>query len=274
MLDKLTDHLSIWEISHRWHGYDPNNHDENNIPLQVQDTIRLITKAAFQHVMGITVRGADLKWEKHVPSYADFLENQDDYMYRIERQFSARLGHVIIPSELRKSELHDCWGELRELIIGDHEREVDSFPDIYLNRKYDKAVLEHVHLSKDNVLRFCHKHDLEPPGFMFPEGKFKTEPDEFNQPLKVDQSQSSAGNTSNFVDGFPTDTWTFYTDIANRAYREWWSTYDPEDRNTAPNREEIIKWLVETFSISKEAASTIQIAIRAPETSKGGTKNR
>ena len=263
MIDKLTDHFSIWEISHRWHGFDPNQHDESNIPLPVQDTIRLIAKAAFRHVMGITVRGTDLEWERHVPSYAEFLENQHDYMHRLEGTYSDRLGHKIFSDELRENELHDCWLELRDLIIRSHEEEVKNFPEIYEDRKYDKALLEHVHLSRENIVRFSLEYELDLPEFMFPEGK-KTH-------IELGEN---GDDSSSYVDGFPTETWSFYTDIANRAYREWWSTYDPEDRSTAPNREEIISWLMETYRISKEAASTIQIAIRAPETSKGGTKKR
>ena len=34
--------LSVWEVAHRWHGFDPKKSNLESVPLPVQDTIRSI----------------------------------------------------------------------------------------------------------------------------------------------------------------------------------------------------------------------------------------
>jgi hypothetical protein len=39
------DKLSLWELAHRWHGYDPHGlGDPRKVPLEVKDTLRILAK--------------------------------------------------------------------------------------------------------------------------------------------------------------------------------------------------------------------------------------
>jgi hypothetical protein len=38
--------LSIWEISHYWHGHNPDATKPNNLPVDVQSTMRVLAAAS------------------------------------------------------------------------------------------------------------------------------------------------------------------------------------------------------------------------------------
>lgn len=44
-LFKLIQELSIWEISHHWHGYSPDKTDPKHLPADVQSSLRLLAVA-------------------------------------------------------------------------------------------------------------------------------------------------------------------------------------------------------------------------------------
>ncbi|WP_288373369.1 hypothetical protein [uncultured Marinobacter sp.] len=52
MLHSDIDHLSIWEVAHRWHDQDPNNSDPSALPLPVQDMLRTITLRRLRNIEG------------------------------------------------------------------------------------------------------------------------------------------------------------------------------------------------------------------------------
>lgn len=39
--------LSLWEIAHYWHDYDPRSSETNNIPLKARDTLLVLAKASI-----------------------------------------------------------------------------------------------------------------------------------------------------------------------------------------------------------------------------------
>lgn len=40
----VSDYLSLWEVAHRWHDFDPNKTDPSDLPLVVQDTLRYLCR--------------------------------------------------------------------------------------------------------------------------------------------------------------------------------------------------------------------------------------
>lgn len=40
----LSNYLSLWEIAHRWHNADPNKTDPENLPFEIQDTLRYLSR--------------------------------------------------------------------------------------------------------------------------------------------------------------------------------------------------------------------------------------
>tara|TARA_R110000823_G_scaffold111008_2_gene231251 strand:- start:2379 stop:2726 length:348 start_codon:yes stop_codon:yes gene_type:complete len=68
------DHLSIWEIAHRWHDVDPNTSDPAALPLPVQDLLRIITNMQIRHFLPIlTKAGIELKSDRNFPSFEEHL---------------------------------------------------------------------------------------------------------------------------------------------------------------------------------------------------------
>lgn len=40
----MLSYLSVWEICHRWHGFNPNNADPENLPFEIQDSLRFLSR--------------------------------------------------------------------------------------------------------------------------------------------------------------------------------------------------------------------------------------
>lgn len=73
MLHSAIDHLSVWEVAHRWHGFDPNTTDPQALPLAVQDTLRTITRMQFGHKLTVcNKRGIVLKDQRSLVEFENF----------------------------------------------------------------------------------------------------------------------------------------------------------------------------------------------------------
>ncbi|HIC0120584.1 TPA: hypothetical protein ACWZMA_001127 [Escherichia coli] len=60
--------------------------------------------------------------------------------------------------------------------------------------------------------------------------------------------------------------------LALLVNREFWSTYDPEDKSTAPSRKEVIDFLV-SRGVSRNLAESVDKVVR-PVTMKAGGRPR
>jgi hypothetical protein len=54
----VSDHLSLWEVAHRWHGVDPNKTDASDLPLAVQDALRYLCGAVLSGDVALYISGA------------------------------------------------------------------------------------------------------------------------------------------------------------------------------------------------------------------------
>jgi hypothetical protein len=54
----VSNYLSIWEVAHRWHGIDPNKTDPSDLPLIVQDRLRILCFAVLNGDLALYVHDA------------------------------------------------------------------------------------------------------------------------------------------------------------------------------------------------------------------------
>mgnify|MGYP000088097718 CR=1 FL=1 len=200
-----TDHLSIWELTHRWYGFDPNSSNEESPPLQVQDTIRLLCKALTNCEITVSnINGILLKNPANALSYEDYLEQQTEPQ---DHEAEEKSHHIESEDEMSLPTNHSDWNLVDQLAKEyDEEHQpkvepdftndedgyesylyrfgrrywelVDGLDRAYKLRLYEKEKLEAAHIDKANILLFCERYDIQPPEFWFGEDILK----KFNAP--------------------------------------------------------------------------------------------
>lgn len=200
-----TDHLSIWELTHRWYGFDPNSSNEDSPPLQVQDTIRLLCRALTNCEITVSnINGILLKNPANALSYEDYLEQQKELQdHEAEENFNLiePEHEKYLPANNSDWNLADQFAkEYDELYQPKVEPDftndedgyesylyrfgrrywelVDGLDRAYKLRLYEKEKLEAAHIDKPNILLFCERYDIQPPEFWFDEDVLK----KFNSP--------------------------------------------------------------------------------------------
>ncbi len=145
------EHISIWELAHRWHEYDPNTSDPRQLPLEVQDTLRLITKAQHDHQLGIcTPNGVELKNDRTLVRREDFRFEHDE-------------------KELTEDEKNDFYIEHSIFHSKRHNEFSEELPNSFRNREFDKPYLESIHITKPWTYLFCLENNLAMPAFWISE---------------------------------------------------------------------------------------------------------
>ena len=175
---RTIDHLSIWEIAHRWHDFDPNQTDPKKLPLPVQDTLRLITRLQAYHQLPVLKEsGVEVKNDSNLPKYEDFIVPEAMLIEETVKEVrETETGPLIFASmrmyedpqfkiseEQRESEYEKfCknWSRV-------HNEYVKDFDLCYKKSIFNKGDLEKVHLDRPGLLEMCDKNGLEPPTFWF-----------------------------------------------------------------------------------------------------------
>ncbi len=233
------EHLSIWEISHRWYGYDPDEVYEP-IPLPIKDIIRALSQAiqCYQisvcNERGVTYKNPrncpklkdywprghaewlskndseysellqlsenellassffedrddlrtvtlDLDWSPHLPdddfsqgkpSFTHFSSIVDD-----EYKEGVVLRGGILKLEISADELisnpayiellYEQYHEFSANWDRRHDEVADKLGETFKGRKFDRILLESVHLKKECIFKFCIETDREMPEFWF-----------------------------------------------------------------------------------------------------------
>ncbi|GAC14712.1 hypothetical protein [Aliiglaciecola lipolytica] len=150
-----TDHLSVWELAHRWHEVDPNLTNPESLPLNIQDTIRFLCKACIRCEISVSNEtGIVQKNPNNVVDFELYLDMNLDEDYEslsVEEQEKLEINY--------EGYIHS-YG-LR------HRKLVEEFDKTYLTRKYDRTVLEKVHIDRLILLKFCSINGVTPPNFWF-----------------------------------------------------------------------------------------------------------
>lgn len=185
MLYADTDHLSVWEVAHRWHGFDPNTTDPKALPLAVQDTLRTITRLQFNHELTVcNKRGIVLKDERSLVDFENFLvpeftkSNQSEHDEVCET--TGETIRVVVnelyedpESGLSDEQRWDRYEEFSGNWVKRHNALVKDFPKCFNDRIYEKATLENVHIDKKSVKELSESRQIPLPDFWFTESEAK-----------------------------------------------------------------------------------------------------
>ncbi|AZT83934.1 hypothetical protein EHN06_10495 [Marinobacter sp. NP-4(2019)] len=158
------DHLSIWEIAHRWHDVDPNTSDPQALPLPVQDLLRVITNMQIRHFLPVLKKsGVQLKDEQNFISFEAFM-SQAEKPEDLENE------------DLWLTELREDYFEQQDRWCSKHNAVVDGLDKCFRGRVFDKEKLESIHLDRGAIRDFCREKELDLPAFWFT----KSEREQFN----------------------------------------------------------------------------------------------
>lgn len=153
------DHLSIWEIAHRWHGVDPNSSDPQALPLPVQDLLRVITNMQVRHSLPVLKKnGVQLKDEQNFLSFEAFLSQA------VKPEDAER-------EDLWLTELREDYFERQDQWCAKHSAVVQGLDQCFKSRVFDKEKLESIHLDRGAIRAFCREKELDLPSFWFTKGE-------------------------------------------------------------------------------------------------------
>lgn len=186
----LTDHLSVWELSHRWHDIDPNTSQPEAISLQVQDTIRFICRALVNCEISVCDEdGIEKKNPANLPSYDAFLAREseledssgadtedeidtnsetidfDDSSWADLEALANKIDNQSPTSE--RPTFEDEYEHFSYLWSRRHWELVDGLDKTYKLRVFDRNELEKAHISQQNLLELCKAYEVSPPRFWF-----------------------------------------------------------------------------------------------------------
>lgn len=123
----VSDHLSLWEVAHRWHGVDPNKTDASDLPLAVQDSLR--------YLCGVVLNGELALFTSYILDASDGRGNYyRQVRYHAIEELPVALQNCAFAREYEKSALDD-------LLISRHnlfERSIRGnakFPDFWEDEK-------------------------------------------------------------------------------------------------------------------------------------------
>jgi len=136
--------LSIWEIAFRLYGKDPNQDENVQIPLEVQDAIRLITQEMYHH----RLRSCD---EKGIENW--ILED----VVRFEDYES--------PHASDENERYQEWYQHKKAALEPHNEAIKDLEEVFQCRKFDKGVLDNIYIFQPTFMEFIKSKDLPFPEF-------------------------------------------------------------------------------------------------------------
>lgn len=180
MLGDIVDVLSLWEIAHRWHDYDPNRTDPEALPLEVQDTLRVLTKQMWRHALpSFSAAGVERRTHETVPSFSEWLAGMgldpalcdgaalpavadpDD-----EAEYLPEGGKMPLAAS-NVQQLRERYNEAVDAQVRPHSEAVEGFEAVFRARRYDREKLEAVFLARLALKAFCEEHALDLPTFWF-----------------------------------------------------------------------------------------------------------
>jgi hypothetical protein len=137
--------LSVWEIAHRWHGFDPNTTDPKSLPLPVQDTLRTMCGDLLTQVFpAATSYGDDFGIASTAPKH--------DKWAAIANAAERTRGYQAMIDDFTRQHLQAVAGLER---CANH-------------REYDRQKLDSVYISIFGLRRFCDLNNLTMPEFWEP----------------------------------------------------------------------------------------------------------
>lgn len=146
-----TDHLSIWDVAHRWVGVHPDDTNENKLPVEVKDVLFTMMRAQTESRLKVADSGGfifrDATFYPHWSEFQPFSDQNWDGTPDHQRvlYFQATNANLVV---------HD------EYISKHHGILSGTKP---ANKKY----LSSVHVDRDNLAEWACKEGLPFPTFWF-----------------------------------------------------------------------------------------------------------
>lgn len=174
-----TDHLSVWEVGHRWHDVDPNITDPKALPLAVQDTLRTITRLQYRHELPVCKpSGVVLKDQTTLVDFEhfvvpEFAQTKETRSQAVDQATGETLETITLQvsedpnSGLSEAERWDRYEEFTEHWLKRHTAAVERFPLCFDQRIFERATLEQVHIDRAGIRHLCERQALPLPAFWF-----------------------------------------------------------------------------------------------------------
>jgi len=151
----LYDVLSVWELSHRWCGLDPNLSNPEKIPLEVQDKLRFITRHMARHELhSCSINGVENIIELDIIYFDEFIES-----FYSDKKLS----------EGEKATHYENYLDTMDRKLKKHNKNIEGLEKCYQQRIYDKEKLDNLFVLQDEFARFCKREGADLPTFWYPE---------------------------------------------------------------------------------------------------------
>ncbi|MCG7928397.1 MAG: hypothetical protein JAY67_23015 [Candidatus Thiodiazotropha taylori] len=171
----LPDVLSLWEIAHRWHDLNPLS--EGPVPVLVQDTLRQLTQALYQHKLTLAnERGREFGNLMTTVDYDAFaLDSQDSDDNEEITEFD------------RETARYEAFKAHQQQRIRQHDELVEEFPACFHGQVYDKSLLSDRYITHHSLHEYCEKEGMQFPAF------WKTELESINDNIKRPNTANPIG---------------------------------------------------------------------------------
>ena len=257
----LPDVLSIWEIAHRWHHQDPNITDPEALPLEVQDSLRFLTKKmAYHQLPSCSPRGVRYTIDADIESIDEIISHHKDQEKKAQDEIES-MDEIIalnkIPEKMTQDEKESIYEDYLSYMdnkMSRHNDIIEGFEQCYEKRIYDKNKLDNTFTLQHELAKLCLDHGIKPPKFWYPEnweGKTQKDTDD-NEDKKLRPNQID----KQLCQAVASTLWNEYPDLniqqlinhpaiqrfANgaqykeRTLRDWVKAVDPRPKDARHGR--------------------------------------
>lgn len=158
------DVLSVWELSHRWRGYNPDETDPQCLPPVVQDTLRFVCQGLmYERIRSCSERGVVYKNHNNLLSYEAFeagMEPDAD----ADAEDSTWYPDDSTPWEqLSDSERYQAYEEYEDRVLSGHNKAVSGLESVVRFRQFDKSRLERTYVLHETFVEDLAEYAPELP---------------------------------------------------------------------------------------------------------------
>ncbi|MCG8059082.1 MAG: hypothetical protein N0E38_04540 [Candidatus Thiodiazotropha endolucinida] len=152
-LAPLPDVLSLWEIANRWHSINPLS--EGPLPIPVQDTLRQLTRAIYQHKLTLAnERGREYGNLMTTVDYDEFVLESE------ENEDNEEAGDFDLETKRYEAFLVHQQQRIRQ-----HDELVADFPACFHGQDYDRSLLTGRFVIRHALTEYCEKEGISFPAF-------------------------------------------------------------------------------------------------------------
>lgn len=151
---RSTDHMSLWELSHRWADENPLVDLGPAIPVAVQDILRFLMWGQLRHELSVCKsNGVVVKNWNYIESWRDFVTGEND-------------------NNVSDDKRRELYIEFMSDVVKEHDDIIFKHSDILHGDEYDKKYLCSVHVDDHDLVEFCIREEVDYPEFWITEEDF------------------------------------------------------------------------------------------------------